>query len=91
METVMNARFVTIAAAAVALSTSAFAEPPKAAKAPQPTPPQSHSSPVVLASADQVVSPAPTSNQASPAPKRRAMRVTTCRCGDPQAQQEEQQ
>jgi hypothetical protein len=89
METVMNTRFVTIAAATLALSSGAGGEPAKT-KAPQPTPTQSRPAPVVLASADQLVGPAAGANQASPAPKRRAMRVTNCRCGDPQAQVEQQ-
>ena len=38
---------------------------------------------VVLASADAMRTPAPVDAQASPAPKRPAPRVTTCRCGDP--------
>lgn len=84
----MNARFVTIAAA-LALSSAAGAEPAKT-KAPQPTRAQSRPAPVVLASADQVVGPAAGANQATPVPKRRAMRVTNCRCGDGQAREEQQ-
>ena len=50
----------------------------------QPAPPTKLS--VVLASADQPRSPAPDTVRSPPAPsKRRIARVTTCRCGDPQA------
>ncbi|HZC38430.1 MAG TPA: hypothetical protein VE221_07125 [Sphingomicrobium sp.] len=77
----MHARFIMIAAAALAAGTAAPAEPTKApAKdAAQQT---NHPAPVLLASADQVAAPASTdqasSSQAKP---HRAARVTTCRCG----------
>ena len=86
----MFCRFIPIAAASL-LSTSAFAAEP--AKAPQPAPAQQpHPAPaqVVLASAQEVQAPAPTEQQQAPAqPKRRVARVTTCRCGDQQAQPEQ--
>jgi hypothetical protein len=83
----MHARFVSIAAAAVALATSVAAEPPKAPP-PQPTT-QPHPAPVVLASADHVATPDGTQ---APAKPHRTARVTTCRCGgDPQPEQPEDQ
>jgi hypothetical protein len=91
METVMRTRFTVIAAAMLGAATAAIAaEPPKrpgAAAAQTP----SHPSPVVLASADRVVG-AQTPAQANPAPVKRprAARVTSCRCGDPQAQSDDQ-
>jgi len=45
---------------------------------------------VVLASADQVPAPPPHEQQVTaPAKHPRVGRVTTCRCGDPQAQPEQ--
>lgn len=60
-------------AAATLLSTASFAAEPT--KAPEPAPAQPHptSAQVVLASAEE----------------RRVARVTTCRCGDQQAQPEQ--
>jgi len=69
----MQARLAIISAAALAVIAAA-PEPTK----PVATPPQL-TPPTVLASADQVRAPA----QPAEAPKkRRAGRVTTCRCGD---------
>jgi hypothetical protein len=70
-------------------ATASVAEPPKV---PAPvSKPANISAPVVLASADQVRSPAPASEATPPAPvKHRAARVTTCRCGDQIAEQPEQ-
>ena len=63
----------------------ALAEPAKR-DAPKPGLEQKPASAVVLASADTVRTPPPASSKAIPAPvKRVAPRVTTCRCGDPQA------
>jgi hypothetical protein len=86
-ESVMNARFVPIAAATLIGSAALAAEPVKPpvepATQPQPRPD------VVLASADQIPVSAPREQQATtPAKRPRAGRVTTCRCGDPQAQPE---
>jgi hypothetical protein len=88
METVMLARFLTIAAASTLVAGVAFAEPARPAASQSNTP--AHPTPVVLASAD-TVSTAPSQSQPSTAPKHRAMRVTNCRCGDPQTQAEDQQ
>ena len=79
----MHARFVLIAAATL-ISGSAFAAGPAkppvpAAQQPQPAQPQ-----VVLASADDLRGASADQPTQSP-PKRRIARVTTCRCGDPQA------
>jgi hypothetical protein len=80
----MYARLVIIAAALSTLGAAAAADParvPDSAKA-EATHPQK---PVVLASADSVETPAPAAaQQPAAAPKKRAARVTTCRCGDPQ-------
>ena len=88
----MHTRFIFIAAAAL-LSTSAFAAEP--VKAPQPAPAQPQPQPapaqVVLASAGDVHAPKPTEQQqASTPPKHRFARVTSCRCGDQQAQPEDE-
>lgn len=81
----MNCRLIAIATAASLLASAAFADPPKAG-APAPTMGHTASKQVILASAENVQSPAPDQGQeATSAPKRpRAARVTTCRCGDPQ-------
>jgi hypothetical protein len=85
MEMVMHARLMMIAAAALMVGTSAFAEPPKTRGA-QPTPPATQPAAVVLASADQVRDVQPSADQPAPPVKRpRTARVTTCRCGDQQA------
>jgi hypothetical protein len=89
-EPVMHTRFVLIAAAISVSGTAFAAEPVKppvqaAVQQQQPAPAQ-----VVLASADDVRVPSATDQQAQSAPKRpRVGRVTTCRCGDPQAQPEQ--
>jgi hypothetical protein len=91
MESVMHARFVTVAAVALSLTTSASAEPPKA-PAPQPNPAQAHVAPVVFASADHVGTPAQVTDAPAQAKPHRAMRVTTCRCGgDPQPEPQDEQ
>lgn len=85
----MHARFVLIAAATF-ISASAFAaEPakPPVQPAAQQQPAQAQ---VVLASADDVRTPSVAEQQVPTPPKRpRIARVTTCRCGDPQAQPEQ--
>jgi hypothetical protein len=88
METVMHARFTIIIAAALAVTGSAAAEP---AKAPvQTAKPVGQAAPVVLASADRVPgSSGPAA--AAPVKRPRAARVTSCRCGDPQPQADEQE
>ena len=70
------------------LGSGAAAEPPVASDAKPAKGPAS----VVLASADSVVRPAldPQRPDVQPIKPRRAMRITSCRCGDPQPQQEPQ-
>jgi hypothetical protein len=83
----MHTRFILIAAAALTSASAFAAEPatkPPVQQSSQPEPASAH---VMLASADDVQAPAPTADQQTPAPpKRRLARVTTCRCGDQQAQ-----
>ena len=87
----MHARFVLIAAFA-AMSAQAFAAEP-AKPAPQPAgQPQQAPADVVLASAERVQAPAPASQQPTVAPKpHRLGRVMSCRCGDQQAQPDDDQ
>ena len=74
-----------------AIGTAAFAEPAgvvasrpaRPAKAIQP---QSTAAPIVLASVEGAgTSAAAEAAQSAPRTQRRVARVTTCRCGDPQA------
>jgi hypothetical protein len=89
MEMVMHARLTIIAAAALVLGTSAFAEPVKTRGA-QPAQPATPPAAVVLASADQIRDvPASADQPAAPVKRPRAARVTTCRCGDQQASAEQ--
>ena len=87
----MTARVMIIAAAALSLSTGALAADPakpdsRDAQASVPAAKE-----LVLASAE-VKSPSPGGDPQVAAPvKRRTARVTTCRCGDPQPQNEQQQ
>jgi hypothetical protein len=81
----MTARLMIIAAAALMAGTSATAEPAKPDNQ-QANPPSRPPAALVLASAEEAQPQAPAADQPSPAPvKHRAARVTTCRCGDPQA------
>jgi hypothetical protein len=82
----MHARFVLIAAATL-MSTSAVAAD-TAKPAPQPpAQPESAAPKVVLASANIEQPSTPTTQQSAATPKRRvAGRVTDCRCGDQQAE-----
>ena len=85
----MHARFVLIMASIFVSGPAFAAEPAKPPVQPatqqRPAPAQ-----VVLASADDVRVPSDTDQQAQSAPKRpRVGRITTCRCGDPQAQPEQ--
>ena len=74
----MHSRCLIIAATALAFAGSAAAEPAKPAAQPAST---SRPAEVVLASADQIRTPAVVAQaQATPAKKPRAARVTTCRC-----------
>jgi hypothetical protein len=85
MEKAMHARLMAIAAAALTFGTAAFADPPKARDA-QPAQQASPPAQVVFASADQSEEPTPPTQQTAPPVKRpRVARVTTCRCGDQQA------
>ena len=94
MEKFMRA-FVMAFATLLVIGGTAAAEPPKTApvKRPHPTQPTIRPAEIVLASAEAAHLPAPDSGQAvQSAPKRRvAPRVTTCRCGDPQADTESQE
>ena len=84
----MHARLVIIAAAFFAAG-SAFAAEPATSPARESAQPEPHRAQIVLASADQA-NPAPAQQQAQPAVRRaRVARVTTCRCGDQQAEPEE--
>ena len=75
----MYGRYLIIASA-LAFAGSAAAEPAKPAAKPVAQPATDRPAAVVLASADQPVAPAVvTPAQAAPA-KKRAARVTTCRC-----------
>jgi hypothetical protein len=89
----MHARFIVIAAATLMGASAFAAEPSKPAQQPSAQP--QHASPqVVLASAAEVPVSAPTEQQAQQAPtppKKRVGRVTTCRCGDQQAQPDSRQ
>jgi hypothetical protein len=90
METVMHARFVMIAAVALAAGTAASAEPTKASAQPAAQPANRPAPTVLLASADQVRAPAPSDQANPPAKPHRAARVTTCRCGGQTEEQPEQ-
>jgi hypothetical protein len=90
METDMHARFVMIAAVALAAGTAASAEPTKAPAQPAAQPANGPAPTVLLASNDQVRAPTP-SDQANPQAKpHRAARITTCRCGGQTGEQPEQ-
>jgi hypothetical protein len=83
----MLARSIVIAvAAALSVATPALAEPAKPQDSAQPA-----SRPIVLASADAVSKPATAADQQVPVKRPRVARVTTCRCGDPIPQDEDQQ
>jgi hypothetical protein len=75
-----------IAVAALAVSSGAGAEPAKL-----PAPAAVRPAAVQLASADQVARPAPASTaEPQPVKRPRAMRITTCRCGESRPQPEPQ-
>jgi len=74
-----------IVPALLAAATAAQCQPAKS-ETRLPAPPQLRIGQIVLASADDQAS-APQVTQPAPA-KRRIVRVTTCRCGDPQAASE---
>jgi len=82
----MHARFVIIAAATLAGGTAFAAEPAKP-QVRQPDQAEAHRAQIVLASADSAQPGTAIDQHAQPAPRRaRVGRVTTCRCGDQQAQ-----
>jgi hypothetical protein len=87
----MHSRYLLIASAALAFAGSAAAEPPKA-DARDAAQPKNAPAKVLLASADQVQAPAPAvPDAAAPVPlKKRAARVTSCRCGGQTPQQQQQ-
>ncbi|MFL6850414.1 MAG: hypothetical protein ACJ8EH_06105 [Sphingomicrobium sp.] len=74
---------------ALSFAAAAAAEPPKVAAEPKTPAPQPAA--IVLASADNVRSPAQGQSAKNPATgKRVTPRVTTCRCGDPQPEPDDQ-
>ena len=86
----MPARLM-IAVAALTIGTTAFAEPARTDS--HSNPPTNRPASIVLASAEAAQAPAPEADQPPPSPAkpRRAARVTTCRCGDPQPAQPDQE
>ena len=82
----MNARFVVFACATLVAGAPVAADPPKAPPR-ETVQPHGQVRQVVLASADAVPTPAAATDQQVPAaPKRpHVSRVSSCRCGDPQA------
>jgi len=85
----MHARFVLIAVATL-MSTSAFAADPATPSPKPPAQPESSTPKVVLASANIEQPSRPSAEQAPATPKRRVGRVTSCRCGDQQAQPDDE-
>jgi len=86
----MHTRFV-IMVSATALAAAAGAQP---VKTPAQVTGQApiRTAPVVLASADRVTPPTPSADPVVAPVKRRAARVTTCRCGgDPRPEPQEQE
>ena len=81
---------LTVIAGLVLIGSAAIAEPPK--NAPTPASPKAQPAPIVLASVDPIRSPTAdiTKVAAEPAKRRITPRVTTCRCGEPQAPAESQ-
>jgi hypothetical protein len=78
-ETAMNVSSFIIAAAALTLSSGVVAEPPKV-----PAGAPARPAPVELASADLRPALNPQRPDLQPVKRPRTMRVTSCRCGDPQ-------
>jgi hypothetical protein len=82
---------VTTIAMLLTIAAPAAAEPGKSASA-RPATAQQRPAEVVLASADHLQAPSPSSAQPTAAPAKRPIpRVTTCRCGDPQADSDAQE
>jgi hypothetical protein len=83
-------KVLAVVAALLTIAAPALAEPAKR-DAPKPAV-QQRPAEVVLASADPAHGPMAAGNRTQSAPVRRpAPRVTTCRCGDPQADPESQE
>ena len=82
----MTVRLMFIAAAALTIGTSALAQPARTED--HANQPANRPAAIVLASAEaaQAPAPAPSADQPTPpaAKRPRTARVTTCRCGDPQ-------
>ena len=86
----MHARLM-IMVSAVAITAGAGAQPVKTPAQVTNQPPI-RTAPVVLASADHVSPPTPVADPVAAPVKRRAARVTTCRCGgDPRPEPQEQE
>ena len=76
--------------AAVAVSAAAAAQPSKNDSRP-PAATRSPAAPIVLASASEAPAPSAADGQRPPDPAKRGIaRVTTCRCGDPQPDEGQQ-
>ena len=78
----MYRRYLMIASAALAIAGAAAAEPAKPAGKPAAQPVKDRPAEVVLASAEQLPTPAAVdqAQAVTPPKKPRAARVTTCRC-----------
>ena len=85
----MHARFVLIAVATL-MSTSALRPIPRRPSPKPPAQPSRSTPKVVLASANIEQPSRPSAEQAPATPKRRVGRVTSCRCGDQQAQPDDE-
>jgi len=86
----MNIRVIMIAIAAASTAAVAVAQPGKDEQPPKSKP--IAQTPIVLASASDLRRPSPTDANHPAEPARRpAPRVTTCRCGDRQPEQDQQQ
>jgi hypothetical protein len=85
MEKAMRTRTIALAAL-MTIGTPAFAAPPKGNQL-RGEQPHRRPAELIVASADSVRSPQPSSAM----PRRPAARVTTCRCGDPQPDPEQPQ
>jgi hypothetical protein len=82
----MSVRVILIAVAVAVSAAGAAAQPGK--NQPQPKAASAKPAPVVLASAGDVRRPSATDDGAVESAHRPAPRVTTCRCGDPQASED---
>jgi hypothetical protein len=90
METVMYVRLIVVAALTLTMGNPLLAEPAKTHDQQPTAQPATPPAAVVLASAETVSGAAPSADQpATPAKRPRVARVTTCRCGDQQAQNQQ--